>query len=79
MQIFHDMRFTADFRENIPEWNFSPKVFREIHMCERGPNACSNLRNWLILRRKLNYFRNVVGEYFVNISAKPEMFGRFSL
>jgi len=56
VQIFHYKRFKADILENIPEWNFSPKVFREIHMCERGANARSNLRNWLILRRKLNYF-----------------------
>ncbi len=60
-KYFHDIRFTADFRLNIPDCNFFPTIFRE-NMCETGENAPGSLENWLILRKKFKYFRGKYNE-----------------
>ena len=52
-KYFHDMRFTADFRKNIPDCNFFHIIFRE-NICETGANVSGSLKHWMTLRRKLN-------------------------
>ncbi len=57
VHIFHDKRFKAVFCENIPEWNFSPIVFRVICVRREQMRAavwkmdCYCAETWIIFAK----------------------------